>query len=197
MRQLLRHEREPECSTVYISVSCLLLAHDSRGLSQVETKKLLIKPEQIHKIIFTERFTGTLYVRTPYAKHTSRKPLKTWAQQQLMEKTKKWINTAICQTITILCLWGLRPMALMFLKASSQSSKQAKKIRTLLVKNCLPFSYFKVHQWQYNEAMQFVLWLAKKIDLQAQRSYLILSGWGPTSLSCHQWSFEKTSNGKY
>ena len=37
----------------------------------------------------------------------------------------------------------------------------------LQVKNCLPFSYFKVYQWQYNKAMQFVLWVAQKIDLQA------------------------------
>jgi hypothetical protein len=117
MRQLLRHEREPECSTSLSVVCCWLMIHVV--YLKLRQKKLLIKPEQIHKIIFTERFTGTLYVQTPYAKHTSRKPLKTWAQQQLMEKTKKWINTAICQTITILCLWGLRPMALMFLKASS------------------------------------------------------------------------------
>ena len=41
------------------------------------------------------------------------------------------------------------------------------QFKKLPLKNCLPFSYFKVYQWQYNEAMQFVLWVAQKIDLQA------------------------------
>ena len=35
--------------------------------------------------------------------------------------------------------------------------RSAKKFRMLLVKNCLLFSNFKVYQWLYNEAMQFVL----------------------------------------
>ena len=33
--------------------------------------------------------------------------------------------------------------------------------------------YFKIFQWQYNEAMQFVLRVAPKIYLLAQRAYLI------------------------
>ena len=46
----------------------------------------------------------------------------------------------------------------------------SKKIQ---VKNCLLFSYSKVYQWQYNEAMQFVLWVAQKTDLQAWRAFSI------------------------
>ena len=49
---------------------------------------------------------------------------------------------------------------------ASQADRQ-KKFRMLLVKNCLLFSYSKVYQWQFNEAMRFVLWVAQKIHLQA------------------------------
>ena len=42
-----------------------------------------------------------------------------------------------------------------------------KKYRMLLVKNCQLFIYSKAFQWQYKEAMQFALWVAQKIDLQA------------------------------
>ena len=43
-----------------------------------------------------------------------------------------------------------------------------KNFRTLQVKNYLSFSYFKVYQWQYNKVMQFVLWVAQKINLNFQ-----------------------------
>ena len=36
------------------------------------------------------------------------------------------------------------------------------------MKNRLLSFYSKVYQWQYNLAMQFVLWVAQKIDLQAE-----------------------------
>ena len=42
-----------------------------------------------------------------------------------------------------------------------------KKIQDATGEKLSTFSYFKVYQWQYNEAMQFVLWVAQKIDLQA------------------------------
>ena len=48
-----------------------------------------------------------------------------------------------------------------------------KKSRMLLVKNCLLFIYSKVFQWQYKRAMQFVLWVAQKIILQAWMAYSI------------------------
>ena len=38
---------------------------------------------------------------------------------------------------------------------------KSKKYRKLLVKNCLLF-YYKVSQWQYNEATLFVLWVVQK-----------------------------------
>ena len=78
----------------------------------------------------------------------------------------------ICQ-ITILCPWALRLMVLTVLKASSQSSRLGKKYRMPLGKNCQLFIYPKIFQWQYKEAMQFVLWVAQKIDLQAWRVFSI------------------------
>ena len=51
-----------------------------------------------------------------------------------------------------------------------------KKIRMLLVKNCLLFICSKVYQWQYNEAMRFVLWVAQKIlrwPIQFSSTYIV------------------------
>ena len=42
-----------------------------------------------------------------------------------------------------------------------------KKIQEASGEKLSTFFYFKVYQWQYNKAIQFVLWVAQKIDLQA------------------------------
>ena len=43
---------------LYICVSFWLLAHESRDLSQVETKMLFLKAEQSHKMTMKIFFTG-------------------------------------------------------------------------------------------------------------------------------------------
>ena len=61
------------------------------------------------------------------------------------------------------------------MKISSKCNveQEIQKYRMPLGKNCQLFTYPKIFQWQYKEAMQFVLWVAQKIDLQAWRVFSI------------------------
>ena len=52
-------------------------------------------------------------------------------------------------------------------KASSLICLIGKKIQVTTGEKLSTFFYSKVYKWQYNEAIQFVLWVAQKIDLQA------------------------------
>ena len=47
---------------IYICVSWWLLAHESRDLSQAETKKVLLKAEQIHKLTQNDDFFSNLTI---------------------------------------------------------------------------------------------------------------------------------------
>ena len=48
-----------------------------------------------------------------------------------------------------------------------------KKIQDATGEKWSTFFYSKVYQWQNNEAMKFVLWVAQKIYLQAWTAYSI------------------------
>ena len=52
-------------------------------------------------------------------------------------------------------------------KSSSLICLIGKKIQVATGEKLSTFFYSKVYKWQYNEAMQFVLWVAQMIYLQA------------------------------
>ena len=64
-------------------------------------------------------------------------------------------------------LWRLRPSR----HQASQADRQ--KIQDATGEKWSTFFYSKVYQWQYNEAMKFVLWVAQKIYLLAWMAYSI------------------------
>ena len=106
---------------------------------------------------------------TPYANCKSRKQ---WAQQQLIEKTKKWVNISICWIITILCP-GIKlvkqigkkiqdttceKLSIFFLFQSISMAIQQGIVRNVIESHCFAF-------------LSFRLWL-RKHKAKAQRYIL-------------------------
>ena len=50
-----------ESRVLYICVSCWLLAHESRDLSQDETKITVARAEQIHKMLITSALATIIF----------------------------------------------------------------------------------------------------------------------------------------
>ena len=71
----------------------------------------------------------------------------------------------------IYCLktcWGQFPFPLRLKSVKATDYEYIAQILSFgLDKNCQLSIYFKEFQWQYKEAMQFVLWVAQKKYLQA------------------------------
>ena len=112
--------------------------------------------------------------------HSGRKFIN--SSQNLLRQKSEEIHIATCQIITILCLWALRLRGLCNSATLCQVLKlpstygaygpQGIKLHHSQADWQNP-GYYKVYQWQYNEAMRFVLWVAQKNNLQAKWAYSI------------------------